>query len=155
MPRDHIDAVLRELLGVELHLKYGDVVSDRVLSLIGVPQGDPGSPLYFASTIDMLLRPLLSRWLAAGVGLTLSSDDVEGHGLHMPLLAWMDDLNVFCTSAEDATRMVRDICNACEPAGLTLHYELSYTRNNGYFFRFPRRDNSMINLFKFRVALDG
>ena len=103
VPRDHIDAVLRELLGVELHLKYGDVVSDRVLSLIGVPQGDPGSPLYFASTIDRLLRPLLSRWKAAEVGLTLSSDDVEGPGVHMPLLAWMDDLYVFCTSEEDAT----------------------------------------------------
>ena len=54
------------------------------------------------------------------MGLTLSSDDVEGPGYHMPLLAWMDDLYVFCTSAEETIRMVRDICNACEPAGLTL-----------------------------------
>ena len=120
VPDDLVSAAFRELLGVELYLKYGDIVSEKVLSLIGVPQGDPGSLLYFASTIDRFLRPLIVRWKAAGVGLTLSSDDVDGEGTHMPLLAWMDDFYLFSTSPEEATRMVRDICNNCEPAGLRL-----------------------------------
>ena len=70
VPEEYILAVLRELLGVQLSLRYGDVVSHKIMALIGVPQGDPESPLYFSSIVDRLLRPLIAKWKTNGVGLT-------------------------------------------------------------------------------------
>ena len=120
VPDEYVVAVLRELLGVQLSLRYGDVVSHKILALIGVPQGDPGSPLYFSSTVDRLLRPLLAKWKANEIGFTMRSDDTSDPPVHLPLLAWMDDVYLFATSAEEAELMVREVCMACEPAGLCL-----------------------------------
>ena len=120
VPEEYILAVLRELLGAQLSLRYGDVVSHKIMALIGAPQGDPGSPLYFSSTVDRLLRPLIAKWKTNGVGLTMRVDDTSDPPVHMPLLAWMDDLYLFANSAEEAQQMVRDICMVCEPAGLCL-----------------------------------
>ena len=47
-------------------------------------------------------------------------DDTSDPPVHMPLLAWMDDLYLFARSAEEAQQMVRDIRMVCEPAGLCL-----------------------------------
>ena len=87
------------------------------MALSGVPQG---SPLYFSSTVDRLLRPLIAKWKTNGVGFTMRSDETSDPPVHMPLLAWMDDFYLFANSAEEAQQMVRDICMVCEPAGPCL-----------------------------------
>ena len=120
VPEEYVLAALRELLGVQLSLRAGDVVSHKIMALIGVPQGDPGSPLYLPSTVDRLFRPLIAKWKTNGVGFTMRSDDTSDPPVHMPLLAWMDDLYLLANSAEEAQQMVRDIPMVCEPAGLRL-----------------------------------
>ena len=56
---------------------------------------------------------MVAKWEREKVGLHLD-------GMHLPSVGWMDDLYVLASSSEDLQTMVRQICNACSPAGLEL-----------------------------------
>jgi hypothetical protein len=114
--QDVVLSILEEISEVHVSFTFQGVTSKPLLLLTGVPQGDPSSPLYFCSTVDRLVKPLVSKWKQAGLGFTLD----EGASLHLPLLAWMDDLYLLATSARHLESMTRDVCNAFTPAGLTL-----------------------------------
>ena len=53
-----------------------------------------------------------------GRGLQLDLDD--GSTVHLPLLAWMDDVYVLASSPDELQSMIREICLATAPAGLKL-----------------------------------
>ena len=62
------------------HVEAGAVKMHR-----GLPQGAPESPLLFVLVIELVLRPLLTRWRASGSGWRL--DD-----FWLPCVCFADDL---------------------------------------------------------------
>ena len=112
---------MKEICDNNVSFKFLDIASDLVLLLSGVAQGDPASPLLFTATVDRLFRPLVDRWKRPGRGLQLDLDD--GSSVHLPILAWMDDVYVLASSPEELQGMIREICLATAPAGLKLQPE--------------------------------
>ena len=117
----YVLAIMGEIFDNKVSFKFLGIAWDHVLLLNGVAQGDPASPLLFTATVDRLLRPLVDKWKRMGRGLQLDLDD--GSTVHLPLLAWMDDVYVLAPSPDELQSLIREICLATAPAGLKLQPE--------------------------------
>ena len=90
------------------HVEAGAVTMHR-----GLPQGAPESPLIFVLVIELVLRPLLTRWRDNGSGWRL--DD-----FWLPCVCFADDLLLVSSSKQDLQTMVVNISTALSDVGLEI-----------------------------------
>ena len=95
-------------------ISLGQVCARPVEMHRGLPQGAPESPLLFALVTEMVLRPLLSRWRAAGW--TFDS-------LHLSAVCYADDVLLVSRSKEGLESMVADVIEGFVRVGLAVSTE--------------------------------
>jgi hypothetical protein len=83
----------------------------------GIRQGDPLSPALFSALVGHVLRPLIERWKEKGWGVQL---DETQTGERITILAYADDITVFASSREEASRMINEMAIALEGINLKL-----------------------------------
>ena len=104
---------VREILKLNVVFHLNGISSEVVPLLMGLLQGDPASPLLFASTGNRLTQPLVDRWDRENLCFKTGKDRIC-------LFAWMDDLYIFASSRKDLQKMVRQTCHVIRPVGLLL-----------------------------------
>ena len=95
-------------------ISLGNVRAQPIGMQRGLPQGAPESTLLFALATEMVLRPLLSRWRAAGW--TFDS-------LHLSAVCYADDVLLVSSSKAGLEAMTSDVIEAFARVGLAVSTE--------------------------------
>ena len=98
-------AYMKELLSIDLDLKYGEYSTGGIPVTHWLLQGCPVSAPLFTATMGRLLQPLFSRWAKdSSLGVKLPD------GPFLYLKVWMDDVFLFASSAKALQRMITQVC---------------------------------------------
>ncbi|GBP91608.1 LINE-1 retrotransposable element ORF2 protein [Eumeta japonica] len=87
----------------------------------GVRQGDPLSPKLFSAVLESVFRRL--NWEHLGI-------NIDGHLLSH--LRFADDIVLLAKTAEDLTRMIKELAKESGRVGLTMNMEKTRVMTNGY-----------------------
>ena len=135
-------ALLKELLGPKwISYKGVGVETDEVFMFKGLRQGSVEATLIFALVLNDVLSILDARWKAKGWGVRFGNfmgndyafseffDAHLGHfteldiqALEQRIMAFMDDIMLFCCSIAQAQEMINDVSNALNEIGLHLSH---------------------------------
>ncbi len=102
--------------GDEVDISFGKAT--RTINMrSGIRRGDPLSPALFSALVGHTLRPLITQWKNRGWGVEL---DPSQAGEGITLLAYADDMTVFASSRNPASKMINEMSAALEGINLRL-----------------------------------
>ena len=105
-----ICAILRQS---KASVSLGHVQAAAVHMQRGLPQGAPESPLIFTLVTELVLRPLIQRWKADGLGWRMGDFSILS-------VCYADDVILCSHSKKDLEKMLRDVVAAFLDVGLEI-----------------------------------
>ena len=107
--------IARELVGTHIQPHAYGITTDTPVKLArGAKQGAPESGLLFVSTLDWILRPLITHWTSQQYGVPIGHDWISH-------LIFVDDLILVSSHPNSLLQMLRDLRPRLHHIGLELN----------------------------------
>ena len=119
LPKEMVRAIVVEWMSFKTVFCLSSLNSEPICKSMGMPQGDPLSPIIFNLCVHHILSGLTEKW-AGDVALGMPIQCLDGTHQLVQAMAFADDFAIFARLPHHLQRMLTDLQEALGRAGMQI-----------------------------------